>query len=224
MKKILVVILSVIIVYSGAISVFNRIFCKAYFYEESFTIKYDEKKYCLYSDLYDFTVLDGEPSNITGILNGDVFDYIFFPREYIYHLDCTEDVNTDFIVYESITTLVFVEENFVFPNVNDNTVEAAWFSWDKSDIVRDEKIISDLVECAKAGIEKPLNKQIYELITKNNGKSCFLKFEGYPITANYTIETTEYGTYYLRASDKKDEYTVFLVQDFLDDMRQSGDI
>lgn len=225
MKKLLktiTIILLVVIVYFSSIKIFNSVFCKAYL-DEDFTIKYEGNTYCLYSDLYNYIVIDGEPSNLTGILSDTLLDYIIFPREYVYYLNDSEDINTNFIVYESLTPLVFVKEDFTFPNLNDDSVEAVWFSWDTDlDIIRDENIVSELVMCAKNGKNKPLNEQLYELITEDCGDSCFFKFKGYPITVNFDVETAKDGTHYLNAQAEDEKYTVFLDQYFLNSRTEDG--
>ena len=126
--KAISIIIVVVITYFLTINIINSIFCKAYLDRENFVVQYNGKIYYQYSDLFDYTVLTGEPSNITGVLSNSFSDYFIFPREYVYHIDEIEDINTNFIVYESITTIVFVEENFKMPNIKDNIVEAIWFS------------------------------------------------------------------------------------------------
>ncbi len=216
-KKTIFVFFIVFLIYFLLINVFNIVFCKANLTDD-FTINYSGKTYRLYSDIYDYTVLEGEPSKFVGIRSNSFFDYILFPREYIYHLEDTEDVNTNFIVYESLTTLVFVKEGFSFPDIKENPIEAVWFSWDTDlDAIKDEYIIDKLVLCAKEGENRPLNKELYEIITDNNGFFCCFKFKDYPIVANFCVKTTKDGLHYLK--EEEDKYTVFLDQDFLEDKR-----
>lgn len=219
--KIVTIIIIVVIIYFSGINTFNYVFCKAQVDNEKFTIKFDGKIYYPYNDIYDYIVLNGEPSNITGVLTDSFLDYVLFPREYIYHLNEIEDVNTSFIVYESITPIVFVEENFKFPNIKDNIIEAVWFSWDTDlDIVQDENIVNEFVMCALNGENRPLNKQLYEMVTEYDGNSCYIKFKDYPITANFEIKTKEDGTFYLKEQDGCDKYTVFLDQNFLNELEE----
>lgn len=218
--KVISVIIVVVIIYFLSINILNTKFCKAYLDKDDFVIQYDGKVYHQYNNLFDYTVLNGEPSNKTGVLSDSILDHIIFPREYIYHMDKNEDINTSFIVYESITTIVFVEENFIFPNIKDDIIESVWFSWDSDlDAVQDENIVNEFVKCAINGENRPLNEQLYEMITEYDGTSCFLKFKDYPITANFDIKATEDGMTYLVPQSENDEYTVFLDQDFLDEQR-----
>ena len=222
--KAISIIIVVVIIYFLTITILNSIFCKAYLDSENFVVRYNGKVYHQYSDLFDYTVLTGKSLNITGVLSNSFLDYIIFPREYVYYMDEIEDVNTNFIVYESITTIVFVEENFKFPNIKDNIIEAVWFSWDTDlDTVQDENIVNEFVMCALNGENRPLSKQLYEMVTEYDGISCYLKFKDYPITANFDIKTTEDGIYYLTEQSGYEKYTIFLDQDFLDEQRQSGD-
>ena len=218
--KAISVIIVVVIIYFLTVNILNSIFCKAYLDRENFVVQYNRKIYHQYTDLFDYTVLTGEPSNITGVLSNSFLDHIIFPREYVYYIDEIEDVNTNFIVYESITTIVFVEENFKFPNVKDDIIEAVWFSWDTDlDAVQDENIVNEFVMCALNGENRPLNKQLYEMVTEYDGVSCYLKFKDYPITANFDIKVTEDGIYYLMEQSGCEKYTIFLDQDFLDEQR-----
>lgn len=219
--KIICLILSIVIVYFSGITIFNRVFCKAYIDFGTSMIKYEGETYYNYKDLYDYEAWNGESSNISGILTGTLTDYMFFPREYIYYLNEVEDANTNFIVFETfLDPIVYVKEGFRFPDIKDDTVEAVWFSWDTdTPIVRDENIIYELVECAVAGQSRPLSKQLYEMISEGGAISCFLKFKDYPITANFDVVTTKAGAHYLMESDGMDRYTVFFEEDFLEEQR-----
>ena len=215
--KVISIIMCVVIVYFLSINIFNSVFCKAYLDNEEFTMQYNGKTYHPYTDLFDYTVLNGEPSNISGVLTHSFFDYIFFPRNYICSVSENEDVNTNFIVYEGITTIVFVEENFIFPDIKNDAVESVWLSWDTDlDVVQDENVVDELVGCAIAGEKSPLSKELYELIAECNGDSCYFKFKGYPITANFDIKTTDDGRHYLSEQTGYEKYAVFLDQKFLD--------
>ena len=82
--KAISIIIVVVIIYFLAINILNSIFCKAYLDSENFVVQYNGKVYQQYSDLFDYTVLTGEPLNITGVLSSSFLDYIIFPREYLY--------------------------------------------------------------------------------------------------------------------------------------------
>lgn len=215
--KVISIIICVLIVYFLSVIIFNKTFCKAYIDLKSCVIQYNGKNYQCYSDLFDYSTYPGEPSNITGVLSDSFFDYIIFPREYIYYLNEDEDANTSFIVDESVTTLVYVEENFVFPNIKDDTIEAVWLSWDTSNVVQDENIVDELVRCAIYGENRPLNKEMCNLNAEGTNVSCYFKFKGYPITANFEMKTAENGTFYLKEQDGDDKYSVILDQDFLNE-------
>ena len=117
------------------------------------------------------------------------------------------DSNKDFIVlnnkYEFIE--IYVDENFVFPTIENNKVNEIWMSLssDDEDNITDTEMVNNMVECAKSNGDIELEKEIVDHIKKYSWDyHCFyLKYEGYPIVEEFHIEETEDGRYII------DQYT-----------------
>ena len=137
----------------------------------------------------------------------DFSDYALCFDGYFYYYSETFDKNRDFIIDNNSyhPTEIYVDENFSFPTIENNSVDEVWMSQssDDKDNIKDKQIVNKVVECAKSDGEIELDKDMYDYIKKYSWDNhCFyLKCEGYPIVEEFHLEETEDGRYIV------DQYT-----------------
>lgn len=133
-------------------------------------------------------------------------DYALKFDGYFYYYSETFDENKYFIIdnYRYHFTEIYVDENFVFPTIENDNVDEIWMSKSSSyEIIKEKTTVKKIVECAKSDGEIELDKEIYDYIKKYSyDHHCFyLKYDGYPILEKFYIEETEDGRYII------DQYT-----------------
>lgn len=139
-------------------------------------------------------------------------DYVFFKNDYFGYISEFYDKNRDFIVIGFDLPERFVDENFVFPTIDNNIVNEVWMSHsDDYEIIKDKETVDKIVECAKSDGKIKLDKSIVGYIKKHSSdRHClWLKYEGYPIIEEFHIEETEDGRYIVAQYAVEDYYNLY---------------
>lgn len=221
--------LSILVVYSLNVGLSNQSKCVAnYIFDRDGTeigINYDNRKYYEWNyvyqkyidsdSIYDWSMspyqtvdvdnpTDGD--NVMYVSSEDFLDYVvFFDNEFCYFSQVFDE-NKNFIVSrpkDSSLSCLCVDENFVFPTLENNVVNEIWFSLSNDDIMYNPDWVRQVVESAKSNGEKELDKEIYDYIVENSWDNhcIYLKYEGYPLVEEFFVTETEDGRYIV------DQYT-----------------
>ncbi len=162
---------------------------------------------------YDLIVCEDEKNSKNIYIEQDSFlAYIFHFDNYFSFFSEKHDNGKDFIIVDFGYGLpeICVDENFVFPTIENNVVDEVWMSRssDDEDNIKEKEIVNKIVECAKSNGKIELDKEIVDYIKKYSwDHHCFyLKYEGYPIVEEFQIEETEDGRYIVSQYDIEEYY------------------
>ena len=150
---------------------------------------------------YDLVVSEEETYSDFIYIEQDKFsDYALQFDKYFFYYSETYDKNRNFIVENNRYDFndKYVDENFVFPTIEDNEVDEIWMSLSSSyDVIKDKETVDKIVECAKSEGKIELDKAIVGYIKKrSHDNHCIhLKYKGYPIVEEFHIAETEDGKY-----------------------------
>ncbi len=162
---------------------------------------------------YDLIVNEDEPYHDSIYIEQDKFsDYALTFDNYFFYFSETYDKNRDFIV-ENLSDYSrnekYVDENFVFPTLENNKVDEVWMSKSSSyEIIKNKETVAKIVKCAKSDGKIELDKDIYDYIKKYSADyhCLWLKYEGYPIIEEFHIKETEDGRYIVDQYDIEEYY------------------
>jgi len=156
-------------------------------------IEYDDSEYPAYGIAYD----DSEEGDV----KRTYVKSSLFSIEYIVPYSENFDKNQNFVWLYSYDRLM-VKEDFVFPTIENNEVEAVWMSASSSDEdhITDKETVEKIVDCIKSNGKIELDKVIVGYIKKRSWDNhCIhIKYKDYPILEDYHIEETEDGRYILK--------------------------
>ena len=78
-------------------------------------------------------------------------------------------------------------------------VNEIWLSLNSEDKenIKDEKIITQLVDCMKNTADREIDKEIYDYIVENSWDNShfYLKYNGYPLVEEFYVSTDRNGKY-----------------------------
>lgn len=133
---------------------------------------------------------------------------MLYPFDYITPYSENFDPEHNFVWIKSYDD-VLVKENFVFPTIESNEVEAVWMSASSSDEdhITDKETVKKIVKCIKSNGKIELDKEIVDYIKKCSWDNhCIhLKYKDCPIIEEYHICETDDGKYTLEQFTE-DEY------------------
>lgn len=163
---------------------------------------------------YDLIVNEDETYSGYIYIEQDKFsDYTITFDNYFFYFSETYDKNRDFIVENRSNysrNEKYVDENFVFPTIENNKVDEVWMSLssDDEDNIKDKETVNCIVESIRSNGEIELDKEIFDYIKKySHDHHCFhLKYEGYPIVEEFQIKETEDGRYIVEQYDIEEYY------------------
>ena len=165
---------------------------------------------------YDFVTAEDEIYSEFVYIEQEKFsDYALNFDGYFYYYSETFDENRDFIIDNNRYhfTEIYVDENFVFPTIENNEVEAVWMSASSSDEdnITEKETVKKIVKCIKSNGEIELDKEIVDYIKKYSWDyHCFcLKYKGYPIVEQFHIEETEPGRYIVHQFTPEEYNTLY---------------
>ncbi len=162
-------------------------------YEDNVYVEFDDYEYPAYGLAYD--------ASEEGAIKRTYVKSSLFSIEYIVPYSENFDKNKNFIWLYSYDRIL-VKEDFVFPTIEKNEVEAVWMSASSSDEdhITDKETVDKIVKCAKSNGKIELEKSIVGYIKKHSWDNhCIhLKYKDYPILEDYHIEETDDGTYILK--------------------------
>ena len=142
-------------------------------------------------------------------------DYTLNFDKYFFYYSETYDKNRNFIVKNNRYDFneIYVDENFVFPTIENNEVEAVWMSASASDEdhITDKETVDKIVKCIKSNGEIELDKVIVGYIKKRSWDyHCFcVKYKDYPIIEQFHISKTEEGKYIIKQFTPEEYNTVY---------------
>ena len=161
---------------------------------------------------YDLIVCEDEPNSKNIYIEQDSFlGYIFRFDNYFSFFSERYDNGKDFVIVDFGYGLpeICVDENFVFPTIENNVVDEVWMSKSSSyEIIKDKETVNKIVKCAKSDGKIELDKEVYDYIKKYSADHhcLWLKYEDYPIVEEFQIEETEDGRYIVSQYDIEEYY------------------
>lgn len=162
-------------------------------HEDNVYVEYDDYEYPAYGLAYDDS--DEGDAKRTYVKSS------LFSIEYIVPYSVNFDKNQNFVWLYSYDRIL-VKEDFVFPTIEKNEVEAVWMSASSSDEdhITDKEAVDKIVKCIQSNGEIELDKKIVDYIKKYSWDNhcVHLKYKDYPILEDYHIEETEDGRYILK--------------------------
>ncbi len=167
---------------------------------------FEPNNVCAYNG-FPYELVKQEDENKTEFIyikQDEFSDYVFLFDDYFCYLSEIYDKNRDIIVMNFDPPERFIDENFVFPTIENNAVDEVWLSSSSSyEIIKDKSIVDKIVKCIKSVEKIELDKEIYDYIKKYSyDHHCFyLKYENYPVIEKFYIKETEDGRYIV------DQYT-----------------
>ena len=162
-------------------------------YEDRVYVEYDDYEHPAYGLAYD----DSEE----GDAKRTYVKSSLFSIEYIVPYSVNFDKNQNFVWLYSYDRIL-VKEDFVFPTIEKNQVEAVWMSASSSDEdhITDKETVDKIVKCIKSNGKIELDKSIVRYIKKYSWDNhCIhLKYKDYPILEDYHIEEKGNDRYILK--------------------------
>lgn len=127
-------------------------------------------------------------------------DFSDFLPPFNYFSFCGE--TDDLIIFgpnDTSLQLLYVKEGFAFPDIQNCKVDEIWLSLNSEDKenIKDEKIITQLVDCMKNTADREIDKEIYDYIVENSWDNShfYLKYNGYPLVEEFYVSTDRNGKY-----------------------------
>ena len=140
----------------------------------------------------------------TYIRSGNIRKYYRFAGSYFVPLvSSTIDKTESFIVVDpddSSLNMTYVADDFVFPELNEDTVEGVYKFYTPSAKIGDIGITTEFIKAALSGEEIDIDNEIWEKMgdfyDKENLKSFYFRFKDCPLySEEYVAEKTESGKY-----------------------------
>ena len=207
-KKIIAIIAaSVVAIYLVCVNAWNMSLKASFSREEGYeAVIYNDRVYKQKS-LSDYQV--DKNYEITDYLktyirSGNIRKYYRFAGSYFVPLvSSTIDKTESFIVVDpddSSLNMTYVADDFVFPELNEDTVEGVYKFYTPSAKIGDIGITTEFIKAALSGEEIDIDNEIWEKMgdfyDKENLKSFYFRFKDCPLySEEYVAEKTESGKY-----------------------------
>lgn len=220
MKKFLCVLIALVLAMS--LYVFLRPECEAEFQNASD----DLSRYIIYDDCVyiEWSSIADEFCDSGAVKRNDMLPYYIISDDlhekvyisdgffhdllppYSYFSFCGE---SDDFIFESpddtSLNILYVKEDFVFPNIFENEIDEIWMSLsvDDADNITDEKIVGKFVGFAKSEDDFGADEDIYSYISEKSCDGCriFMKYKGYPLVEEFVLTEKEIGRYVITHED-----------------------
>ena len=222
MKKRMVIILCVVLLYFGMVSVRNLISKTEYFYDpgkDISGIKFNNTEYVRFfsmpTECYALITHDVSATSKKYYIKSNDFPDFFPPFEYICLYSEEFDENSNFIIKNpnGYNEEIYVKTNLILPTLKKNEIDTVFMSLSSNDKdnIKDVKIVDKIVKCAKSNGKIELDKEIVDYIKKySTDHHClWLKYDGYPIAEEFHIEETEDGRYIVAQYTPEEYDTIY---------------
>ncbi len=207
-KKIIAIIAaSVVAIYLVCVNAWNMSLKASFSREEGYeAVIYNDRVYKQKS-LSDYEIYkdyDMVEYPKTYIRSGNIRKYYRFAGSYFVPLvSSTIDKTESFIVVDpddSSLNMTYVADDFVFPELNEDTVEGVYKFYTPSAKIGDIGITPEFIKAALSGEEIDIDNEIWEKMgdfyDKENLKSFYFRFKDCPLySEEYVAEKTESGKY-----------------------------
>ncbi|MDD7470913.1 MAG: hypothetical protein PUK72_07490 [Oscillospiraceae bacterium] len=207
-KKIIAIIAaSVVAIYLVCVNAWNMSLKANFSREDGYkTVFYNDRVY-KQNDVSDYEIYkdyDMVEYPKTYIRSGNIRKYYRFAGSYFVPLvSSTIDKTESFIVVDpddSSLNMTYVADDFVFPELNEDTVEGVYKFYTPSAKIGDIGITTEFIKAALSGEEIDIDNEIWEKMgdfyDKENLKSFYFRFKDCPLySEEYVAEKTESGKY-----------------------------
>ena len=211
MKKAIIIVVSVVVLVSVFVF-FNISKYEAEFVHDDNTeyISYDNDLYVEWSHVADSYLSSSVVHNtdmspyhlVSEISKEKIYVSVSFIQNLLppYYYFSFYEESDDFIKlspHDTSLNILYVKEDFVFPDIQKAQVDAVWMSLSPSDNgnLTDKATVKAIVDCIKS--EKPLDENISDYISKKSWDNShfYIKYRGYPLAEKFFITETEDGKY-----------------------------